>query len=90
MNIEDIKINEYGVIKNKEIKLKKGINIIHGNNESGKTTLLSYINNSLYGISKNKENKNILDHQSAIQGAKQQSFHDTTPFLDTMFSSNNL
>ena len=49
MNIEDIKINEYGVIKNKEIKLKKGINIIHGNNESGKSTLLSYINNSLYG-----------------------------------------
>lgn len=62
MNIEDIKINEYGVIKNKEIKLKKGINIIHGNNESGKSTLLSYINNSLYGISKNKENKNISDY----------------------------
>ena len=60
MNIEDIKINEYGVIKNKEIKLKKGINIIHGNNESGKSTLLSYINNSFYKNFKWNSNVHIF------------------------------
>lgn len=63
MRIDKIKINEYGVIKNKEIELKDGINIIHGKNESGKSTLLSYINNILYGISKNKDGKDISDYE---------------------------
>lgn len=63
MRIDKIKINEYGVIKDKEIELKDGINIIHGKNESGKSTLLSYINNILYGISKNKDGKDISDYE---------------------------
>ena len=45
-----IKINSYGKLKEKEIKLKDGINIIYGKNESGKSTLLNFIVNSFYGI----------------------------------------
>lgn len=62
MRIDEIKINAYGNIKDKEINLKDGINIIHGENESGKSTLLSYISNAFYGISKNKEGKNVSDY----------------------------
>lgn len=54
LRIDNLKINAYGNIKNKDISLNKGINIIHGANESGKSTLLSYIVNSFYGISKQK------------------------------------
>lgn len=61
MKINKIKINAYGNIEDKEIELKDGINIIHGANESGKSTLLSYIVNTFYGISKNKEGKEISD-----------------------------
>ena len=61
MKINKIKINSYGKLKEKEIKLKDGINIIYGKNESGKSTLLNFIVNSFYGISKNKKGKEYSD-----------------------------
>lgn len=63
MRIDNLKINAYGNIKNKDISLNKGINIIHGANESGKSTLLSYIVNSFYGISKTKDGREISDYE---------------------------
>ena len=36
MKIKSLKINGFGKIKDKEIDLKDGINIIYGKNESGK------------------------------------------------------
>ena len=62
MKIKNIKINAYGNIENRELNLKDNINIIHGENESGKSTLLSYIVNTLYGISKNKDGKEVSDY----------------------------
>ena len=61
MKINKIKINSYGKLKEKEVKLKEGINIIYGKNESGKSTLLNFIVNSFYGISKNKKGKEYSD-----------------------------
>ena len=63
MRIDNLKINAYGNIKNKDISLNKGINIIHGANESGKSTLLSYIVNSFYGISKTKDGREMSDYE---------------------------
>lgn len=62
MKIENIKINAYGNLENKEINLKDKINIIHGANESGKSTLLNFIVSSFYGISKNKDGKELSDY----------------------------
>ncbi len=61
MNIESIKINSYGKLKDKNFNLKK-INIIFGKNESGKSTLLNFVINLFYNISKNKNGKNISDY----------------------------
>ena len=61
MIINKLKINEYGKLHNKEIELSNNINIIYGNNESGKSTLFNFIINSLYGISKNKKGRDISD-----------------------------
>ena len=36
LNINKIKINSYGKLKNKEINLENNLNIIYGKNESGK------------------------------------------------------
>ena len=63
MKIKKIKINNYGKLENKEINLKNNINIIFGKNESGKSTLLNYIKNIFYGISKNKNGKEISDYE---------------------------
>ena len=63
MKINKIKINSYGKLKEKEIDLKDGINLIYGKNESGKSTLLKFIENSFYGISKNKKGKEYSDFE---------------------------
>ena len=55
MKIENIKINSFGKLKDKEINLSKGINLIYGKNEAGKSTLLKFIENMFYGTSKNKK-----------------------------------
>ena len=62
MKVEEIKINAFGTLKNKEIDLSDKINIIHGKNESGKSTLLTYIKTAFYGISRNKNGKEISDY----------------------------
>ena len=63
MLIKDIQINNFGKLKNRTIELKNGINIIYGENESGKTTLLKFITSMFYGVSKNKNGKRISDHE---------------------------
>lgn len=63
MKIKNIKINQFGKLKNKEINLENNINIIYGKNEAGKSTLLKFITGMLYGISKNKNGKEISDFE---------------------------
>lgn len=66
MKIKNIKINNYGTLKQKEINLENNINIIYGKNESGKSTLLNYLKNIFYGISKNKNGKEISDYEKYL------------------------
>ena len=63
LKIRNIKINGYGSMENKEINFKDGLNIVYGKNESGKSTVMSYISNILYGISRNKDGKNLSDYE---------------------------
>ena len=74
MKINKLKINSYGKLKEKEINFKDGINLIYGQNEAGKSTLIKFITNSLYGISKNKKGKEYSD------------FEKYTPWLGEEFS----
>lgn len=59
MIIKNLKINGFGKLKDKEINLENGINIIYGKNEAGKSTLLKYIISMFYGLSKNKNGGTI-------------------------------
>ena len=62
MKINKLKVNAFGNLQNKEIELQDGINIIQGENESGKSTLLKFIVDMFYGISKNKRGKEFSDY----------------------------
>lgn len=66
MLIKDLQINNFGKLKNREIELNNGINIIFGENESGKSTLLKFITSMFYGVSKNKNGKRISDFEKYI------------------------
>ena len=61
MRINNLKINGFGKLKNKDINLSDGINIIYGENESGKSSIQKFISSMLYGASKNKNGKEISD-----------------------------
>lgn len=61
MKINNFKINGFGKLKDKQIELKDGINIIYGENESGKSSILKFISAMFYGASKNKNGKDISD-----------------------------
>ena len=63
MKINNLKINGFGKIENREINLSGNINLIYGKNETGKTTLLKFISGMFYGISKNKNKKEISDYE---------------------------
>lgn len=62
MKIENIKVNSFGKLRDKEINLSNGINLIYGKNEAGKSTLLKFIENIFYGTSKNKKGKVFSDY----------------------------
>lgn len=59
MRIKNLKINGFGKLKDKDIELESGINVIYGKNEAGKSTLLKYITSMFYGLSKNKNGGTI-------------------------------
>lgn len=59
MLIKKVQINNFGKLKNRELEFKNGINVIYGENESGKSTLLDFFSSIFYGINKNKNGKEI-------------------------------
>ena len=63
MKIKSLKINGFGKLENKEIEFTEGINIIKGNNEAGKSTLLKFISAMFYGTAKTKNGKPISDFE---------------------------
>lgn len=50
MKLNDIQIQQFGKLKEKKIFLEDGINVIYGPNESGKSTLHSFIRSMFFGI----------------------------------------
>ena len=61
MEINFLKINGFGKIKNKEINLNKKINLIMEKMKQEKLHYIKFIPSMLYGISKNKNGKEISD-----------------------------
>lgn len=55
MFIKNVQVNNFGKLKNLKIELKEGINLIYGENESGKSTLLEFLTCMFYGINKNSK-----------------------------------
>ena len=66
MYIESIKIGNFGKLSSKEIKLTSGVNIIEGNNESGKTTLSEFIKFVFYGLSNKSSDGEMSERKRHI------------------------
>ena len=62
MKINSFKVNGFGKVVNKEIKLSDGVNIIYGKNETGKSSIQKFILAMIYGLSRLKNGKDISDY----------------------------
>ena len=63
MKINELKVNSYGKLKDKDVALEDGINVIYGENEKGKSTLLNFMVNIFYGTSRNKKGRDVSDYE---------------------------
>lgn len=54
MYFNKLLVKNFGKFNNRELELKKGLNLIYGENESGKTTIKEFIVGMLYGIDKSR------------------------------------
>ena len=54
MIIKNVNIIAFGGIKNKKINFNKGLNLIYGENEAGKSTIQAFIKVWLYVFSSYK------------------------------------
>ena len=54
MYLNKLLLKDFGKFHNKELELKQGLNLIYGENESGKTTIKEFIIGMLYGIEKTR------------------------------------
>ncbi|MDF2545220.1 MAG: hypothetical protein K0R93_118 [Anaerosolibacter sp.] len=61
MKIKGMRIGRFGKLKDLEIQLADGLNIIYGENEAGKTTLQTFMKAMFYGLGSMK--KEIRDNE---------------------------
>ena len=54
MEILELNLKSYGKFINHKISLKSGINIIYGGNETGKTTIHSFIRSMFFGLNRGR------------------------------------
>ena len=54
MEIREINIKNFGKLSNKTIRFYDGINIIYGENESGKSTIHTFIKSMLFGLERGR------------------------------------
>ena len=55
MIIHKIDITAFGMLENRQFDFSDGLNLLYGSNESGKTTVLSFVKFMLYGTKIHKE-----------------------------------
>ena len=66
MIIRKINITSFGTLSDFSAELSDGLNIISGENESGKSTILAFIRFVLYGLPSRRSEDGLLEHDRAL------------------------
>ena len=68
MRIRELNISEFGCLKDKRIELGDGLNIINGDNETGKSTIALFIKFMLYGLPKRSSRSRDRERALSFSG----------------------
>lgn len=60
MNIKKLSVNSFGKLKNRSFEFSDGLNVVYGSNESGKTTLVSFIKYMFFGFHGRRSGTNLI------------------------------
>lgn len=66
MVIKKINIASFGTLRDFTADLSDGLNVISGANESGKSTILSFIRFIFYGLPSRRSEEGVLEHERAL------------------------
>ncbi len=66
MQIRKLYIKEYGALSDKELVFTSGINLLEGSNESGKSTILSFIRFMLYGMPRRAAGESVSERERGL------------------------
>ena len=61
MKIESAKVDNYGKLQNRQFHFAPGINGIYGKNESGKSTLHSFLVSMMFGLERQRGRASVND-----------------------------
>ena len=79
MRIKKIRIRNFGQFHNREFTFAPGLNVVYGENESGKTTLHTFLVSMLFGLEKSRG-----------RGAKQDVYTKYEPWNSASFYSGEM
>ncbi|MBQ9607940.1 MAG: AAA family ATPase [Lachnospiraceae bacterium] len=93
MYLNKLLIKDFGKFNNREISLKPGINVIQGQNSSGKTTIKEFVTAMLYGFSScsfnEKDDKKYETYKPIDRGYSGKAYiknDENTFFVERSFS----
>lgn len=75
MKIRELYLKNFGKFEEKRILLKDGINLFYGENESGKTTIHTFIKSMLFGLERGRGRASIHDTFSIYEPWKNPNYY---------------
>lgn len=75
MKITELQINNFGKLHQKKIQPQPGLNIVYGDNESGKSTLHQFITGMLFGMEKQRGKSGKNDSYQQYEPWNSSSFY---------------
>lgn len=78
MKIQELRLKHFGKFTDKDIRLREGINILYGENESGKSTLHSFIKGMLFGMERGRGRASAHDAFSTYEPWENPNYYSGT------------
>lgn len=89
MKILELNIDVFGGLKQKRLSLSDGLNVIEGENESGKSTLMLFIKFMLYGLPRKgqeERERSVSREEHCARGSMTLSFEGETYRIERSFT----
>lgn len=75
MKFERLVLKNFGKFQDKEIVLKDGINICYGGNESGKSTIHTFIESMIFGMERKRGRASVMDDFSRYEPWENKNYY---------------